>query len=284
MHAIPGDPFLQEQAIPEEILRTIYRHYGLDQPLYVQYWQYLEGIFSGNLGPSFTHEGMTVNQIIANSFLPSFSLGLFAFVISISCGITVGLLSAWYQNRWIERGLAILILIGTSVPGFLLATLLQYIFSIQLQLFPVARWGSFSHMVLPAVAIAALPTAFIARLTRANVIEVLQQDYILTAISKGISSTRLILNHVTRNAILPVITYTGPLIANILTGSFVVEKIFAIPGLGYWFVTSISNRDYTVILGLTLFYSFILLTCVFFVDLVYVCVDPRIVLRRRSYG
>ena len=155
------------------------------------------------------------------------------------------------------------------------STLLQYVLCIKLQLLPVARWGSFLHTILPAISMAALPTAFIARLTRTSMIEVLQQDYILTARSKGLSSISILFKHAMRNSILPVVTYIGPLAASILTGSFIVEKIFAIPGLGYWFVMSVSNRDYTVILGVTVFYSCLLMICVFLVDILYTWIDPR---------
>ena len=286
MHSIPGDPFLQEQAIPEEILKSLYRHYGLDQPWHVQYVRYLKGVFTWNLGPSFKYEGRTVNQIIGSGFPVSFCLGSFALFLSILCGITLGTFSAWYHNKWPDRLSVAFAVLGTSIPSFLVATLLQYIFCIKLQIFPVARWGTFSHAILPAMSMAALPTAFIARLTQANMIEVLSQDYILTARAKGISTIRLMLFHVMRNAILPVVTYAGPLTASVLTGSFVVEKIFAIPGLGYWFVMSVSNRDYTVILGVTVFYSCLLLLCVFFVDIVYALIDPRIrtIERKTVYG
>ncbi len=276
MHSIPGDPFLQEQAIPEEILQSLYRYYGLDQPWHIQYLRYLKGIITWDLGPSFKYEGRTVNQIISSGFPVSFCLGMMALSIAVTVGISFGMISAWYRNKWQDHSAAIFSVLGISVPSFLIATLLQYIFCIKLQLLPVARWGTFSHAILPALAMAALPTAFIARLTRTSMVEVLQQDYILTARSKGLTSLSLLMKHVMRNSILPVITYIGPLTASILTGSFIVEKIFAIPGLGYWFVMSVSNRDYTVILGVTVFYSCLLMCCVFLVDIIYTLIDPRI--------
>lgn len=170
----------------------------------------------------------------------------------------------------------ILAVIGISVPNFIMATFLQYLFSMKLDLFPVARWGSFPHTVLPAISLSALPTAFIARLTRANMVEVLEQDYIQTARSKGLSTLQVVSKHVLKNSLLPVITYIGPLSSTILTGSFIVEKIFGIPGLGGWFVTSITNRDYTVIMGVTVFYSALLMLTVLFVDILYTLLDPRI--------
>lgn len=170
----------------------------------------------------------------------------------------------------------IVAVIGISVPNFIMATFLQYIFAMKFDVFPVARWGGVAHTILPALSLAALPTAFIARLTRANMVEVLEQDYVQTALSKGLSTRQVVLKHVLKNSLLPVITYIGPLSSAILTGSFIVEKIFGIPGLGGWFVTSITNRDYTVIMGVTMFYSALLMVCVFLVDLLYTLLDPRI--------
>lgn len=282
MQAIPGDPFTQEQAIPEEILRAMYHHYGLDQPWYVQYVKYLKGIATADFGPSFKYQGRTVNEIIAEGFPVSFVLGIFALSISIFCGLILGLVAAFKHLRWQDHFAMILAVLGISIPSFILATFLQYLFAMKLDLFPVARWGSWNQAVLPALALAAMPTAFIARLTRANVVEVLQQDYIQTAKSKGLNAIQIAVRHVLRNALLPVVTYLGPLTANIITGSFAVEKIFGIPGLGQWYVTSITNRDYTVIMGTTVFYSFLLMICVFFVDLLYCVLDPRI--REKRHG
>lgn len=276
MHAIPGDPFLQEQAIPEEILRTLRSHYGLDQPLYKQFFNYISQLCHGNLGPSFKYEGRTVNTIIASGFPISAYLGIEALIISVGGGIFLGSIAALNYKRSADYLTMLIAIIGISVPSFILATFLQYLIAMKLSLLPVARWGSFAHTILPALALSALPLAFIARLTRSNMIEVLQQDYIQTAISKGLNSYQIIVKHVLRNALLPVVTYIGPLTVGIMTGSFAIEKIFGIPGLGQWFVSSITNRDYTVIMGLTLFYSALLLLCIFVIDLLYCFIDPRI--------
>lgn len=276
MQAVPGDPFTQEQAIPEEILRAMYHHYGLDQPWYVQYGKYLKGIVTCNLGPSFKYQGRTVNEIISEGFPVSLALGSFALVIALVSGLTLGTLAAFKRGRWQDHLAMIVAVLGISIPSFILATFLQYILAMKLDLLPVARWGSFSQMIMPAMALAAMPTAFIARLIRANTVEVLQQDYIQTAKSKGLSGLQIAFRHVLRNALLPVVTYLGPLTASIITGSFAVEKIFGIPGLGQWYVMSITNRDYTVIMGCTIFYSFLLMICVFCVDLLYCVIDPRI--------
>lgn len=276
MHAIPGDPFTQEKAIPEEILKAMQKHYGLDKPLIIQYFEYMQGLCHLDLGPSFKYQGRTVNEIIQEGFPVSLCLGMEALFLSLSFGTLLGSLSASKQGKWQDRSTMFLAILGLSVPSFLLATFLQYLLAMKFDLFPVARWGTFHQSILPALSLSALPTAFIARLLRASMIEVLHQDYIQTAKSKGLSTTCILYKHVLRNALLPVASYLGPLTASILTGSFAVEKIFGIPGLGQWFVLSITNRDYTVIMGTTLFYSVILMISVFLVDLFYSWIDPRI--------
>jgi oligopeptide transport system permease protein len=254
----------------------MHKHYGLDQPLYIQYAKYLKGLFTLELGPSFKYQGRTVNDIISEGFPISLTLGLEALIIALASGITLGTIAALKHQRWQDHLAMILGVVGISVPSFILATFLQYILAMKLDLLPVARWGSFSQSLLPAISLAALPMAFIARLTRANMIEVLQQEFIQTAKSKGLSSFQIIWRHVLRNALLPVVTYLGPLTAAVVTGSFAVEKIFGIPGLGQWFVLCITNRDYTVIMGTTVFYSALLMFAVFLVDVLYCFIDPRI--------
>jgi len=276
MKSIPGDPFMQEQAIPDEILRSLYSYYGLDQPLHVQYMKYMKGLISFDFGPSFIHEGRTTNDIIKEGFPISFALGSLALIASITVGIFLGTIAALFKTKWQDTAAMIAAVIGMSVPSFILATILQYVFGMKMRLFPIARCESFAHMILPALALSAFPTAFIARLTRANIIEVLDKDYILTAYAKGLSTESTIFNHVMKNSLLPVVSYLGTLTASILTGSFVVEKIFGIPGLGGWFVSSIANRDYTIIMGLTVFYCLIVNITNFVADLLYFFMDPRI--------
>ena len=208
-------------------------------------------------------------------FPVSFILGLEAVTIALFSGIILGTLAAVKRSRWQDSLAMILAVVGISVPNFIMATFLQYLFSMKMDLLPVARWGSLVHSILPALSLAALPTAFIARLTRANMVEVLEQDYVQTARSKGLSTRQVVLKHVLKNSLFPVLTYLGPLTSAILTGSFIVEKIFGIPGLGGWFVNSITNRDYTVIMGVTVFYSALLMLCVLAVDLMYTIIDPR---------
>ena len=279
MHLAPGDPFLQEQAVPKEVMQSMYAHYGLDKPLYIQYLKYLKGLFTWDLGPSFKFEGRSVNSIIYEGFSVSALLGLEAILIALPLGIFIGVIAALKRSQWPDRLCMLLTVLGISVPSFIKATLLQYFFAMKLDLFPVARWESFSHSILPAFALAALPTAFLARLTRNGMIEVFQQDYIITAKSKGLSTTQIILKHGLKNGLLSVMSYLGPLISGILTGSFIVEKIFGIPGLGGWLVNSVNNRDYTVIAGVTIFYSAILMVSVFIVDVCYTFLDPRIKLK-----
>lgn len=276
MKSIPGDPFIQEQEIPKEILESLYKYYGLDKPLIIQYLKYLKGFLTFDLGPSFIYQGRTTNQIIKDGFGVSFCMGIEALFISIVAGISLGSFAALRRNSWLDTVAMTIAILGISMPNFLLATLFQYIFGIKLKILPVARFESFAHTILPVLALSAMPSAFIARLTRTNMIEVLKQDYIKTAYSKGLSSFQVILKHGLRNALLPVIAYLGPVCAYVITGSFVIEKIFGIPGLGGWLIQSISNRDYTIIMGLTVFFSFILITMIFISDILLGLLDPKI--------
>ncbi|HED23966.1 MAG TPA: ABC transporter permease [Firmicutes bacterium] len=276
MHLIPGGPFQTEKAIPEAIKENIEARYKLDQPLHFQYLDYLGNVVRGDLGPSYKYRGQTVNDIIAERFPVSLQLGLLTFIIAIVLGVGAGIIAALYQGRAPDYITMFFSTIGISVPSFILGTLLMYVFAFRLGLLPAAMWGTPQHIIMPAVALAGLPTAFIARLTRSSMLDVLNQDYMRTALAKGLPRLRMIWVHAVKNAIIPVITYSGPLLAAILTGSFIVENIFAVPGLGKHFVTSIYNRDYTVILGLTIFYSILLIGLNMFVDFAYTLVDPRI--------
>jgi oligopeptide transport system permease protein len=286
MHAVPGDPFIGDRVIPEEALRSLYAYYGLDQPLWKQYCVYLKGICQGDLGPSIVYQGRRVNEFIREGFPISFLLGFEAICIALPLGVFLGTWAALKKNQWQDTLCMFVSALGISVPNFVLSSLLQFFFSVQFHWLPVARWGGIEHMVLPVIALAALPTAFIARLTRSNMIEVMGQDYIRTARAKGLPLFQIALRHGLRNALLPVVGYLGPLVSHVLTGSFVIEKIFAIPGLGQWMIHSINGRDYPMILGLTLFFSTLLIVCTFLVDLLYVMLDPRIRLskQRSAYG
>lgn len=282
MHAIPGGPFTGERNLPAAVLKNIEARYHLDDPLWRQYGDYLANLVRFDLGPSFKYAGRTVNDIIRESFPVSLQLGLLSIGLALLLGIPAGSLAALRQNRWqdyVTMGLATL---GVSVPGFVVAALLIYVFAIKLSLLPAALWEGAEYMVLPALALAAHPMAFIARLTRASMLEVLSQDYIKTARAKGLPSTVILYRHALKNALIPVVTYVGPMAAGILTGSFIIETIFAIPGLGRHFVTSIYNRDYTVILGITVFYSILVIGLNLVVDLLYPLLDPRIKLNKEQ--
>lgn len=276
MKLIPGDPFSDEQSLPKATHDALLQHYKLDQPIFIQYLYYLKSLLSGNFGPSFKYPDRNVNMIIEKNFPISAMLGLEALTIAVFAGLSLGVLAALKKNQWQDLCVLGGTTLAISIPSFILAAFLQYGLAFKLELLPLARWGSFSHTILPALSLAALPTAFIARLVRSNLLEVLQCDFIKTARAKGLAPWRILTFHGLRNAILPLLSYMGQVTGNILVGSFVIEKIFSIPGLGQWFVNSVSDRDYTVIMGLTIFYSVILFTIVFFVDILYSVLDPRI--------
>ena len=276
MHAIPGGPFTGEKNIPATVLKNIEERYRLHDPLWKQYGDYLFNLARFDLGPSFKYEGRSVNDIIGESFPVSLELGLASITLAVLIGIPAGSLAALKQNKWQDYTVMLLATLGVSVPGFVLATLMIFVFAIELGWLPAAMWGGVEYMILPALALASHPMAFIARLTRSSLLEVLAQDYIKTARAKGLSQLVILYRHALKNALIPVVTYLGPMTAAVLTGSFVIETIFAIPGLGRHFVTSIYNRDYTVILGVTVFYSVLVITLNLLVDLIYPSLDPRI--------
>ncbi|MEW6727643.1 ABC transporter permease [Desulforudis sp. 1088] len=275
MHSVPGGPFASEKQVPPAVLKNLNARYHLDDPLWKQYADYLINLAQGDFGPSFKLD-RTVNEIIAEAFPVSATLGFVAVTFAVIVGLFLGVVSALRQNRWPDYIAMALATFNFSVPSFILSGLLMYVFAFKLRLLPPAMWGSWQQVVLPALALSALPTAFIARLMRSSMLEVLQQDYIKTARAKGLSERVIVMRHAVRNAIMPVVTYLGPLIAAVLTGSFVIEHIFAIPGLGKYFVNSVLGRDYTMIMGTTIFYSAFLMLMNLIVDLVYTLIDPRI--------
>lgn len=276
MKAIPGDPFSDEQALPKETHQALLRYYKLDQPLWKQYIYYLGSIFKGDFGPSFKYPDRSVNAIIKQGFPTSALLGLESLTIALALGLTFGVIAACKARKWQDLTILVGTTLAVSIPSFILAAFLQFGLALKLELFPLARWGTFMQTVLPAIALAALPAAFITRLVRSNLLEVFQCDYIKTAVAKGLSPKKILLSHALPNAILPILSYIGQIMGNILVGSFVIENIFSIPGLGQWFVNSVSNRDYSVIMGLTIFYSLLLLIIIFLIDILYSWIDPRI--------
>ena len=276
MHAIPGGPFTSEKKLPPQVKASIEAKYHLDDPVWKQYGDYLGGVITGDLGPSYKYEGRSVNDIISDAFPISAQLGLLSLMVAVVGGIAAGAISAMRPNGIVDYAVTVLSTIGISVPTFIIGAVLVYVVGFELGWFPVALWRGPSYMVLPVLTLAAQPMAFIARLTRSGLLDVYQQEYIRTACAKGLSSWTILTRHALGNAILPVITYLGPLAASLLTGSFIVETIFAIPGLGQYFVTSIYNRDYTVILGITIFYSALVVFLNILVDMIYPLIDPRV--------
>lgn len=276
MHAIPGGPFTAEKSLPPYVLHSIEERYKLNDPLYKQYGDYLCNLVQGDLGPSFKYPGRSVNDIIKDGFPVSFKLGIEAILIAIIIGIPAGILAGVKKDKWQDRAVNFFTTLGVAVPSFVVAALLIYVLSTKLHLLPAAMWNGWRYEIMPALALSGMPMSFIARLTRSSVLDILSQDYIKTARAKGLSWSKVLIKHALPNSLIPVVTYLGPMTASILTGSFVIETIFAIPGLGQYFVTSIYNRDYTVILGVTIFYSVIVIVLNMVVDLLYPLLDPRI--------
>ena len=277
MHSVPGDPFAREGTMPESIRENLYKYYHLDKPKIQQYGLYFKNlVIDFDFGPSLKSSTLTVNDYIKKGFPISFHLGMQALLIAVFFGLILGVIASLNRNRWPDYMAMILAIIGVSVPSFILATFLINFVAVEWQLLPVATWKSWKHTILPSISLAMLPMAFIARLMRSSMLEVMGQDYILTAKAKGLSKSFIILKHAIRNAILPVVTVIGIIAANLVTGSFIIESIFGIPGMGDMFVKGIFNRDYPVILGSTIFYSMILIFLIFIVDVAYTWIDPRI--------
>ncbi|MEM5021313.1 dipeptide ABC transporter permease DppB [Bacillus subtilis] len=282
MKVIPGSPFNEERGTNEAVQKNLEAYYHLDDPLIFQYIFYLKSIITFDFGPSIKKPSDSVNDMLERGFPVSFELGMTAIVIAVISGLVLGVIAALRRNGFLDYAAMSLAVLGISIPNFILATLLIQQFAVNLKLFPAATWTSPIHMVLPTAALAVGPMAIIARLTRSSMVEVLTQNYIRTAKAKGLSPFKIIVKHALRNALMPVITVLGTLVASILTGSFVIEKIFAIPGMGKYFVESINQRDYPVIMGTTVFYSVILIIMLFLVDLAYGLLDPRIKLHKKG--
>jgi oligopeptide transport system permease protein len=276
MHAIPGSIYTGDRNLPPAIEENIKAKYGLDQPLYKQYIMVMDNIIHLDFGMSMKNEGRGVNDIISEHFPDSAKLGMVAILLCLGVGIPLGIVSSLNIGKWQDHTSMIIATIGVTVPGFVVAAMSQYFLAVKLGWFPPIGFKSVQHAILPAIALSFYPLSFIARLVRSSMLEVMEQDYIRTARAKGLSETIVVYKHALKNSIMPVITYLGPLVAGILTGSFVIEKMFNIPGLGGYFVNSISNRDYTTLMGVTVFYAAFLIFMNFVVDVVYVFIDPRI--------
>ncbi len=276
LRLLPGGPFDREKTLPPEILHNIEARYHLDDTLAAQYLRYLADLARGDLGPSYKYVGRDVSQILADALPVSLQLGCVALALAVFFGVSLGLIAGVFRDRALDRTLMLLALLGVSLPSFVLGAGLILGVGLGLGWLPAALWESPRHVVLPALTLAALPTAYIAQLTRSSVIDVAELDFVRTARAKGLSELRVQLAHVLRNSLLAVVTYFGPLLAVLLTGSFVVEKIFAIPGIGRFFVTAVTNRDYPLVMGVTLLYAGLIIVANLLVDLAYGWLDPRI--------
>ena len=281
MHAVPGDPLSSDKSTTAQIRANLEAKYGLDKPLLTQYVIYLKNISQGDFGISFTQENRQVNDIIKEHFPISAILGILAIVFAALGGILWGALTALYRNRWPDSVIMFLVILGISVPSFVIAAISQ-LFLVNINalagttILPVGGWGTVWHMIVPAMVLGLSTMAYLTRLMRSSMLEIVNTDYVRTAQSKGLPKTRIFSRHQLRNAILPVVTVLGPAIAGITTGGFVVEIVFAIPGLGRYFVEAIQQLDYTVIMGTTVFYGAFLVFMVILVDLLYGWIDPRV--------
>jgi len=283
MKSLPGDPFNEEKALPTEVMTSLKHHYGLDAPLSKQYLRYLHSVVTLNFGPSLVHPTRSVGDIIRTSFPVSAVIGTQALILSLFFGVVFGTLSAFCHKRLEQKILMILGICLISIPSFILASILQYFLGVYHEFLPIAKWGTWEHTILPTIALATFPMALIARLVRNNLVHVLTLDYIKNARAKGLSRWEILWFHALPNALIPVIGYMGQLVSSILVGSFVIEKIFGIPGLGQWFVASVMNRDYPLIMGTAVFYSTLLTVTIFCADCLYCVVDPRVQLRSHPH-
>lgn len=276
MRAIPGGPFSFDRVLPPSVEEALEAKYNLNKPVLEQYFDYLNGILHFDFGPSYVYFGQTVNEMIADGWPASAKLAGAATVLIIILGLPMGIAAALNRNKPVDRIVMVISTIGVVVPSFVIATILLYLFSIKLELLPTFGVESYKGYILPAFCLAIGPISGIARLARSSMLDTLSQDYMRTAESKGLSRSRIIIVHGLRNSLIPVTTSLGMIFAALLSGTFVIEKIFAVPGLGRYFVFSITNRDYTAVMGLTILSSAIMVVAVFIIDIIYMFLDPRI--------
>jgi oligopeptide transport system permease protein len=276
MKMLPGSPLSAEDKLSEQQKAIVLAKYGLDQPVPVQYVKYMAGLVKGDMGVSFNFDNTPVTKILLDRIEPSALLGLQAVIVGTIIGVLLGLIASVFHNGIIDYTSTIIAVLGTSIPSFIFAGLLQYIFAVKLEWFPVALWGDPIHTVLPTIALAIGPMATSARFVRTEMVEVLNSQYVLTARAKGLSDSSVIFRHGLRNALIPLVTIIGPSIVGLMTGSMVVEKIFAIPGIGEQFVTSVMINDYPIIMGTTLLYAAGFVVILLVIDLLYGLIDPRI--------
>lgn len=279
MQQVPGGPFVAEKSISAAAMQAMREKYGLDKPVIVQYWNYMKNALHGDFGLSLKERGRTVAEIISTKFPVSARIGGISIVLALCLGIPLGCVAALHRGKTADNIIIVFSTMGIAVPSFVICTVLMYFFGVELGWLPTYGLTSWKNYIMPVMALSFYPTAYIARQMRSSMLDVLGQDYMRTAKAKGLSETKILYKHALRNAILPIITYVGPLIAYTLTGSFVVEKVFTIPGLGGEFVSSILNQDYMVIMGTTIFLAALIIFMNVVVDIGYTIADPRIKLR-----
>ena len=276
MHSVPGGPWDREKKLPAAVQSRLNAQYGLDQPLYAQYINWASAFVTGDLGPSYRYTDRRVNDIVADGLPTTVHLGVMAFLLAILVGIPLGILAALGHNKWPDYLSTSVSIIGISTPSFVLGILLIVFFSVQLGWFPTGQWRGPEYWVLPTVALAGFPIAVIARYTRASMLEVTRKDYVRTAHSKGIKNESVVSRHMIRNALIPVVTILGPTLAFLVTGSFIIERIFNIPGVGQFYINSIYTRDYSLLMAMTMLYAFAVAFLNVVVDVLYAYIDPRI--------
>jgi ABC-type dipeptide/oligopeptide/nickel transport system permease component len=282
MHSIPGNPFQKvERPLSPAVVERLMAYYHLDEPVVKQYFRYMGNALRGDFGPSYQYRDRGVNDIVRGGFPVSAVLGLLALVVALAIGVPLGIASALRQNTAVDYFSMVFALGGVSVPAMTMGPLLIWIFALKAGILPVARWGTWQQAILPAFTLGIGSAAILARLTRASMLQVLREDYIRTARAKGVPERRVMIRHALRNALIPVVTVLGPMAAGLVTGSLVVERIFAIPGLGKYYVDAVSARDYPVIMGTTLLYAVLLVLANLAVDITYTWIDPRIKLSQR---
>ena len=276
MHSVPGGPFSNEKQLHPKIEEALNEKYHVNDPLPKQFFSYLKGVLTFDFGPSFKYQGKTVNDFISNGFPVSAKLGGITLIFVLVASIPLVIWAAIKSGKWQDGLVMTIATLGVTIPSFVVATALIYLFSYKLEVLPVYGVDTWKGYVLPVIAMGGYSLSFIARLMRSSLLEVMNQDYIRTARAKGLSEAKVITRHALRNSLIPVVTILGPTVAGLLTGSFVIEKVFAIPGMGVYFVDSVAQRDYTAIMGMTVFYATFLVSMILVVDIFYVLIDPRI--------
>ena len=276
MHAVPGGPWAREKAVPASMVIRLNEKYGLDKPVPIQYITWVGNLLQGNLGPSYKFQDRTVNDIVGGGIWTTVQLGLMAFFLSVAVGIPLGVIAALGHNRWPDYAATGVSVLGIATPSFVLAILLILLFGVTLKMLPTGGWKGPDTWILPTIALASFPIAIITRYTRASMLEVTRKDYVRTAQAKGVAERAVVTRHMIRNALIPVVTILGPTLAFLVTGSFIIESIFGIPGIGRYYITSIGQHDYGVLMAMTVLYAFVVAFLNVIVDVLYAFIDPRI--------